>query len=1153
MATLLVAAAVNIAVGLLINKFFGPKGQDVRQEGPRLGDLHVTSSAYGEMINIHYGTGRMGGQVIWSPGIQEIANVNTQSAGGKGGGGGGSVTTTTFKYTASLAVLLCEGTISEVIRIWADTKLIFDATDGTTEGLTKYNFRVYQGTETQLQDSLIVADKGAAATPAFRGTAYVVFEDMPLADFGNRIPNFSFEVSIASTVGTTRIDLDDTGDILNDINGTSGQDQNQLRISPDADIMHHAEAGSGTGMAKIRSSDLAAISGFNSNESFGRDQNEHISLDGAIYNQQGTGSFEDIFKVSYETGANVYTWAGGTYRSSPGNRLCSQSVVISGVGSLTLQFVGLGLTGGGDASDLLRIFEENADKTSNTVVKTITDIDIGRWGQFFSDPNTGQAFLTTETDALMEIYVCDVDVNFGEGGVGTFGEPQMRLLASLTKGGVDLTGTTDARGFCMLPDEDAFIVSNTVSMAKVDASDGTILETRLDLGFRSRNNWSKGAFFAFAGEGTADPTGNNIHVISVSDLSTHSVTRVNNWFQAIGAPANDTISFAGTAYDHRDHSLTFVRQDLSPGDNLIPRMAKVFLDRITGLATTLDVIQGDLNDRAGLATTEYDVTTLTGETVEGFTLNNQGSVRAAMEPLQSGYLYEGFESDAMMKFALRGGASSDTIEEKFVGILSGRADRIIETRIQEVELPAVFTVRYSDKDRDYQQGSQQDRRSLAPDPTVQTQEEQILDLPIVFVADTVRALSQRWLYTVWAERISENTKIPYRFLALDPTDVFTLNSPRTKGTPQTLLVRGSEITLGADMVLELKATVEDKRANDSSLPGDDGDYQRPSVPNFLPSIFHPLDIPLLGPLDATFQQFSRGYWGVSGQGGTWPGATLFRSKDDGVSFDEVGASSLEAAFGNTTSVLADPINVTTWNEQSVNVNITSGEDRFVTATELQVLNRANGLAVIKANGDVEIIQFQNVTVVDSTNFILDRLLRGRLGTEPLATGHTVGEKIILLETSRIFTHSVELADMGKSHGWVATTLGTTIEENFNVPFTYNGIDLRPYSVSELVAVTSTGDVISTWTRRTRFNGQLLDGIGTVPLNEDSESYDIDYINPSGGALFRTKTVTSETDTYTAAEQSTDGVGATVTIRVFQNSATFPGGRGLVTEITGYVV
>ncbi|MCB1376325.1 MAG: hypothetical protein KDJ78_19510, partial [Rhodobacteraceae bacterium] len=35
---------------------------------------------------------------------------------------------------------------------------------------------------------------GVEASPAYRGTAYVVFEDLPLNDYGNRLPQLSFEV-----------------------------------------------------------------------------------------------------------------------------------------------------------------------------------------------------------------------------------------------------------------------------------------------------------------------------------------------------------------------------------------------------------------------------------------------------------------------------------------------------------------------------------------------------------------------------------------------------------------------------------------------------------------------------------------------------------------------------------------------------------------------------------------------------------------------------------------------------------------------------------------------------------------------------------------------------------------------------------------------
>jgi hypothetical protein len=53
----------------------------------------------------------------------------------------------------------------------------------------------YPGNETQNPDPLIQGAMGATQTPAFRGLCYAVWEDFPLANFGNRIPNLRAEVS----------------------------------------------------------------------------------------------------------------------------------------------------------------------------------------------------------------------------------------------------------------------------------------------------------------------------------------------------------------------------------------------------------------------------------------------------------------------------------------------------------------------------------------------------------------------------------------------------------------------------------------------------------------------------------------------------------------------------------------------------------------------------------------------------------------------------------------------------------------------------------------------------------------------------------------------------------------------------------------------
>ena len=126
---------------------------------------------------------RMGGNIIWATDFREETRTTTQ--GGGKGGGGGKVKTTEYLYYASLAVALCEGPITGIGRIWAD---------GKPMDLSGVTWRWYPGSETQTANPFIAARMGAASTPAYRGTAYVVFEELALSSYGNRLPQLSFEV-----------------------------------------------------------------------------------------------------------------------------------------------------------------------------------------------------------------------------------------------------------------------------------------------------------------------------------------------------------------------------------------------------------------------------------------------------------------------------------------------------------------------------------------------------------------------------------------------------------------------------------------------------------------------------------------------------------------------------------------------------------------------------------------------------------------------------------------------------------------------------------------------------------------------------------------------------------------------------------------------
>ena len=151
------------------------------REGPRLKELSVTTSSYGQPIARHFGRMRVAGTVIWATDLSESSSTE---------GGKGKPKTTTYSYSANFAVALSSTPILDVGRVWADGNLLRGSSgDLKVEG----ELRIYLGHGNDQVDPLISADQGAT-TPAFRDCAYVVFENLQLADFGNRIPALTFEI-----------------------------------------------------------------------------------------------------------------------------------------------------------------------------------------------------------------------------------------------------------------------------------------------------------------------------------------------------------------------------------------------------------------------------------------------------------------------------------------------------------------------------------------------------------------------------------------------------------------------------------------------------------------------------------------------------------------------------------------------------------------------------------------------------------------------------------------------------------------------------------------------------------------------------------------------------------------------------------------------
>ena len=183
-------AAIGEAIGSMAGAYIDARYLSPPTAGPRIREFHLTESREGAGVPVVYGRMRVGGQVIWAAQFKERSDIED----GKGG-----PRILQYSYSLSFAVALCEGEVARVSRCWAN---------GEPFDLSKVTWRLYRGTEDQAPDPLIEAIEGpvSGGAPAYRGTAYIVFEDMPVDSFGGRMPRLSFEVIRPAGSGPDRLE-----------------------------------------------------------------------------------------------------------------------------------------------------------------------------------------------------------------------------------------------------------------------------------------------------------------------------------------------------------------------------------------------------------------------------------------------------------------------------------------------------------------------------------------------------------------------------------------------------------------------------------------------------------------------------------------------------------------------------------------------------------------------------------------------------------------------------------------------------------------------------------------------------------------------------------------------------------------------------------
>ncbi|KGM34770.1 phage tail protein [Inquilinus limosus] len=1136
------APGLGFAIGSVVGGLLFPAKPQVT-EGPQLSDLSVTSSAYGQSITRVWGTMRVNGNIIWSSGLKKHKHKESASAGGKGGPTQKSIT---YTYTCSFAVGLCAGPMAAVNRIWADTKLIYDARGSKLDlEIGDLDFRFYPGSEDQLPDPHMEAKVGAGKTPAHRGLCYILFEDLPLDNFANRVPSITVEVSRQASVPKISVSYSKLPD-----GPITGYQLDQLAVDWDRGRAYIVRQNSNTNVAGLRRINIWTM-----------EEDRQASMF-AI-----TGRTNEGFPRGLVTGANgdIY-FAAGVGNIYPVTCIDGQSWRVKGRFGDGITFPYLdnrvdGFVGTVRMATTLVYGPAGVDEYV-ACGSLLGNIGVVKGGAMTYAWGAGQKVDEQQVNGLCgglpgEIWVLGGALRIDSTAVGLYRiritatistsplspgvvtDVEMTKVATITPAMVDSTwgyfGGTPG-GFVYDPTDNSVIfqvrMSNGVNTVgpywTIKVRDGVIAwKTRTTVAMNYDGS-ATGQFRLRRGRYVLVEIG----ALQQIDTTTGVISSLDaTWgtnFAGVGAQC----------YDGDTDTVFVLSNSAATGPT------RLSINRVNGAGEPLAKITSDLCGLVGLSAADIDVSEMT-DVVSGYAIARQIAAKDGIQPLTDLFLLDVVERDGKLRFQRRGRPVARQLTEDDL-LRDGDAVKFAETRRQEVDLPATVSITFADVARDYQEQTVTARRQQLPLPTMWSSNKVGIEIAAASSADTVKQQAEKILYSAWTERVDYEHALSWAHADLDPADVVQI----TMKDGSVHRMRLTSADLGADMTIEAKAVSEQDAQYVSIVKADPGDFPGQTLPYAGPTRLIVLDTVLLRDQDDGGGGTTRAYVAMGGYGQDgWRSGVVYRGSDP-ATLELVADTSAEITWGTAMTALPDTDRPFATDEESqLVVMLATNLDRGLSSvTQLEMLNGANAAALIRGDGQAEIIQFRRAEETAPGTWTLSGLLRGRRGSDVFTGGHDAGDTFVLLEPEAMDTMGLPLQSIGVPFYYKGVASGARLEKAELMFEPLSGNDLRPYAPVHVRTAWSGADLSISWVRRTRLGGELRNGNFEVPLAEQSERYEVDILSPAGGtgpsgAVLRTLSSTAPVVIYPAAQIAADfGVApASLDLVVYQLSAAI--GRG----------
>jgi hypothetical protein len=1112
---------VSVALGLQIGLAVGGIAGSILfpgkvPPGPRLNDLTVMCATNGAPIPFGWGLNRVSGNLIWSSGLVEHVTKKSVKGGPK---------QTTYSYTASFAVAFGEGQAA-LGRIWGDSKILY-APGGNSGAITAIS-----AAGSGLFQTVTVT---CALNPAIG--SQVTITGVPVTRY-----NGKFKVASSSATQFTYLGLNFG---LAPSSGGTATGEAPRYPAPviytgtelqNADPTIQAAVGAANCPA-YRGLCYAVFTNLQLNDFGNRIPNIRAEITyQAVHQSAGFGTFDQSVQNSAGAGS------GGTASTNPALTPANAGTLALFAISAPGVIVDSTWFDFGTVIGMPALLFQIKSYSGFNPISVSESISLNqRWAS--------NLHLFASDGSSLTAPVTSIQIT---GNVITAQCASTFIVGTRVK----FSGLTNA---VFLNAQTVIILTNTgtsFTAAFVHANYGPTSDTGTGtnspfLQMTSANISGHGASFAIV-LGSAVKPGSTILAVHVTSDVNAAVTMstvtdnqggsytVKNSISSGGSPANRPSSNVAYGQGAAGGSTTVT---VNFSSNLSAPGANVYIIELPGgsqiLATpTLPDIVTDVSKRSGLQATDIDTSLLAPVTPPGgYVVGRVTGAADILKPLALAYFFDGVESNGVIKYVPRGGATASlTVPETDLGLWKDNHE-LVEQMGMAQDLPREISVLFNDPALDYQQNTQKKRRHTK---IVHTKQQMLIELPFTVTPGTARQISEKALFLAYLERRPFEMNLwKALYMLYDPTDVITFVYEGL-----TIKMRIVKIGIGVDYQVAVTGVFEDQAVYTSVIAGTSGSGVIPATGRTLPdTTLFLFDSPLLRDIDSN-DGGSGLYFAMSAIDiATWPGASLQKSSDD-INFAQENTSSVGCSYGICGNTLGVPP-ISPWVWDMVNtLTIFMTQGTLAGATDLAVLNGANALMI-----GSEVIQFANAVQNGDGSYTVSRLLRGRRGTDIYCNTHGAAELVVDLNAGGVIRQPEAMSEVQNLRYYRPVTFGADISTITSQLFTLQANDLRPYAVT---SVESTRDdsfnLAVTWIRRTRIGGDWLNGIGIVPLSEVTESYDVDIMN--GNTVVRTLSgLTSPDMSYTAADQTTDfgSPQPAITMNIYQNSATI--GRGFVKTVT----